>query len=214
MGAFAGSLNYTSYRLDRPMPSAWRSRFVKKAQAQLAKEVTPEDEADQHIGWCNARSPFDTQLTEEKLVFGEYLVLGFRVDQLSVPGALLKLHCEREAKKLAHQLKKESLSRYELAELRETVQRKLRHRVLPTLKNIEVVLHSGNGVLRFFSTSKNMNELFMSLFEETFSVLLIPDTVFTLAHSAALGLDEEALRGLDRVEAEPFTALIEERGEG
>ena len=203
MGAFSGGLQFRTYRVERSLPASWQRRFLKKIEENLAEEIDPEGEEEQRVGWCNARSPFDTRLNEDKVIFGDALVLGFRLDRLTVPSSLLRLHCEREAARVAQAMKKENLSRYELAEIREAVAKRLRRRALPSVKSVEMVLQSDTGVLRFFSTSKGMNELFVSLFEESFSILLIPDTVYTLARGV-LPLSEGERGAIERVEACSF----------
>ena len=204
MGAFQGGITYRQYRVDQHLPPQWQKKVQVGFSNQLAKEIDPQSEDERSTGWCNAHFALDTSLTLEQCLYNEYIVAGMRVDTLIVPKRLLAVYCEKEERRAMRELRKEVLTRYERAEIREQVEKTLRKKVLPSIKSTEMVWNWETGYVRFFSTSKGLNEEFTELFEESFGLTLTPEYAYTLAHDPQLGLSAELLSSLERVETIPF----------
>lgn len=204
MGAFQGGLTYRQYRVNQHLPPQWQKKVQQGLSQNLAKEINPAGEDERSVGWCNAHFALDTSISLEQCLYNEYVVVGMRIDTLIVPKRLLAVYCEREERLAMQELKKEVLSRYERAEIREKVEKTLRKKVLPSIKTAEMVWNWETGYVRFFSTSKGLNEEFAELFEESFGLTLTPEFAYTLAQDPNLGLSAEALKALDAVEPTAF----------
>ena len=204
MGAFQGGLTYRQYQIKEKLPTTWQAKVQKGLVSNVAKPLDPEGELDRVIGWCSAHFILDTDMSLDLCLQDPYLVVAMRVETIKIPSGLLKVQCEAEERKVKRELKKEVLSRYERAEIREQVEVRLRKRVLPTLKSFEVLWNTETGVVRFFTTNKSLNEELMDLFEDSFNLTLIPDYAYTVAQSDELGLDQGALEALESVEPTPF----------
>lgn len=204
MGAFQGGITYRQYRINEHLPPKWQRKIQEGLSKNLAREINPQGEDERSVGWCNAHFALDASLTLEQCLYNEYIVVGMRVDTLTVPKRLLVIYCEREERRAMRELKKEVLTRYERAEIREQVEKMLRKKVLPTIKSTEMVWNWETGYVRFFSTSKGLNDEFIDLFEDSFGLTLTPEYAYTLAQDPALGLSAELLSALDKVEATPF----------
>ena len=204
MGAFQGGLTYRQYRVKERLPAQWQSRVLQGVVNNIARDLKPSEEETRHIGWCDAHFVLDTEVTLESCIYNEYVLLGMRVDSLNVPKGLLNIYCEAEERKVRKELKKEALSRYEKAEIREQIEEQLKRRLLPSIRSTEMVWNWESGMVRFFSTNKSLNEEFMELFEESFGLMLIPEYAYTLAQDPALNLSQEQLRTLDVIEPTPF----------
>ena len=127
-----------------------------------------------------------------------------RVETIKLPASLVKLYCESEERKAKKELKKDVLSRYERADIKEQIEKQLRRKVLPSFKLIEMIWNVERGLVRFFNTSKGLNEEFMELFEESFGIQLTPDYAFTLAQAPEMGLSRNELKVLKSVESTPY----------
>ena len=204
MGAFQGGLTYRQYRVKERLPAQWQSRVLQGVVNNIARDLKPSEEETRHIGWCDAHFVLDTEITLESCIYNEYVLLGMRVDSLNVPKGLLNIYCEAEERKVRKELKKEALSRYEKAEIREQIEEQLKKRLLPSIRSTEMVWNWESGIVRFFSTNKSLNEEFMELFEESFGLMLIPEYAYTLAQDPTLNLSQEQLRTLDVIEPTPF----------
>ena len=204
MGAFQGGLTYRQYRVNQHLPPQWQKKIQQGLTTHLAKEINPAGDDDRSIGWCNAHFALDTSISLEQCLYNEYIVVGMRIDTLVVPKSLLVVYCEREERKAMQELKKDVLSRYEKAEIRERVEAVLRKKVLPNIKTAEIVWNWETGYIRFFNTSKALNEEFVELFEESFGMTLTPEYAYTLAQDPMLGLSAPLLKTLDKVEPTAF----------
>jgi hypothetical protein len=204
MGAFQGGLTYRQYRIKERLPAQWQSRVLQGVVNNIARDLKPSEDEIRHVGWCDAHFVLDTEVTLESCIYNEYVLLGMRVDSLNVPKNLLNIYCEAEERRVRKELKKEALSRYERAEIREQIEEQLKKRILPSIRSTEMVWNWEAGSVRFFSTNKSLNEEFMELFEESFGLMLIPEYAYTLAQDPALNLSQEQLRTLDVIEPTPF----------
>ena len=204
MGAFQGGLTYRQYRVNQHLPPKWQKKVQEGLSRHLAKEIDPSGDDERSVGWCNAHFALDTSISLEQCLYNEYVVIGVRIDTLVVPKRLLAVYCEREERRAMQELKKEVLSRYERAEIRDKVEETLRKKVLPSIKTAEVVWNWETGYVRFFNTSKSLNEEFVELFEESFGLTLTPEFAYTLAHDPSLGLSAELLKALDTAEPNAY----------
>lgn len=215
MGAFSGGLTYLRYRVRDPLPEGWRDNFQAAITAHAFKDIDPASEEERALGWCSALFALDTELFPEQYLHNEYLVLALRIDTLSVPGPLLRLQAELEARRVMAEQQRDSLNRYERAEIKERVKLALRKRILPGVKAVDMVWHLDSGVLRFWTASEKLNLEFVELFESTFEMPIVPDSAYTIAAFGTAPLDEGALAkiaGLDPslfVDADALAAAME-----
>ena len=204
MGAFQGGLTYRQYRVNETLSPTWQRRVQDGLINNIAKEIDPRTDDERSVGWCDMHFALAPSISLEQCLRNEYIIAAMRVDTLSVPKRMLAIYCEREERHAMRELKKEVLTRYERAEIREQVEKKLRKKVLPSIKSTEMIWNWETGYVRFFSTSKGLNEEFSELFEESFGLTLTPEYAYTIAQDPALGLDRDQLSRLDSIEHTPF----------
>ena len=204
MGVFQGSLTYRQYRVNEHLSPQWQRTVQDGLIAHIAKEIDPRTDDERSSGWCDPQFALSPSLSLDQCLKNEYIIIGMRVDTLTVPKRLLLAYCEREERRLMRELNKDALTRYERAEIREEVEKALRKRSLPSIRSTEIVWNWELGYVRFFSTNKSLNEEFVELFEESFRLTLTPEYAYTLAQDPDLGLDADLLRKLDSIEHTPF----------
>lgn len=199
MGALAGSLTFTRFFVRGEPPKRFRDKFVENIQLRAFEPLAPESEEQEHVGWCAVGRVLDLELDHEKVFYNSYLDLGLRMDRWRVPGALLRAHlaeAEREAlEKSGH----EKLGKREKAELKARIITRLRRKLMPSMKIVDMSWNLDSGVVRFFNQSPRVHEQFMALFEKTFSLELVADSPYISAER--LGLGDAELEALSSVEA-------------
>jgi len=203
LGARSGSLTFTRFFTQGALPKDLRRRFLEAARLRVFQPLKPDDEALEATGWCAMERPFDLELDAAKIFHDSYVLLGFRVDRYRIPGALLKSQITDEEQRLLSRSKKAKLSRNEKLEIKERVVMRLRKKVLPTSKAIDMCWHLDSGTVLFFGHSKRTIADFCALFEKTFSLPLIEDSPYTAATRAGLPRDLE--RALKEVEPISFS---------
>jgi hypothetical protein len=171
---------------------------LEAARLRVFQPLKPDDEALEATGWCAIERPFDLELDSAKIFHDSYVLLGFRVDRYRIPGALLKSQITDEEQRLLTRSKKTKLSRNEKLEIKDRVVMRLRKKVLPTSKAIDLCWHLDSGTVLFFGHSKRTIADFCALFEKTFSLPLVEDSPYAAAMRA--GLSRELERALKDVE--------------
>ncbi len=200
MGARSGSLTFTRFFTQGALPKDLRRRFLEAARLRVFQPLKPDDEALEATGWCAMERPFDLELDSAKIFHDSYVLLGFRVDRYRIPGALLKSQITDEEQRLLARSKKTKLSRNEKLEIKDRVVMRLRKKVLPTSKALDVCWHLDSGTVLFFGHSKRTIADFCALFEKTFGLPLIEDSPYTAATRAGLTRDlERALKDVEPV---------------
>ena len=190
MGVFSGSLTFKQYLVRDPVPEEWRASFQKGVERYTFRPLDPANDSERSVGWCSPHFPLDLDLELSDLVYTDYLVLGMRIDAWSIPSSTLKIYTEAESRRVMTEQHRDNLSRYEIAEIKERVKLDLKRRILPTIKTIEMVWNWRDQVVRFFSSSQKVNLEFVDLFEETFSIRLLPDGPLATAKSKMSGLND------------------------
>ena len=102
MGAFNGSLTFRQYYVRDPLPKDWKDRFQLGIERNVFTPLDPAGEAERSVGWCSIHFPLDLELTPEQYIYNEYIVLGLRIDTMTVPGSLLRIFTESECRRVMH----------------------------------------------------------------------------------------------------------------
>jgi DNA recombination-dependent growth factor C len=205
MGAFSGGSTFRQYYVSGELPNNWPDTFQEGIARLAFKDIDLKGEEDRALGWCSAAFPLDIDLQPELWRFNEYIVLALRIDTLGVPGPILRIHTEAEIRRVQLEQKRESLNRYEKAEIKERIHMALRARVLPSIKSIDMVWNWTDGTVRFYAGNEKTNLEFQEMFEDSFGLLLIPDTPYTAGlHGQGIKLTDEQKAVLDVVEPSIF----------
>lgn len=207
MGAHSGSMTFRQYYVRHPLPADWRERFHEGIERMIIRPLDPAGEEERALGWCGPHFALDVELNSEQYLYNDYLILGLRIDTLTVPGALLRLFAEAEARRVMAEQKRATLTRYERAEIKDRVKAELKKKVLPSIKAIDLVWNLQDGVVRFYSTNEKLNVEFAELFEQTFELPLTSDAAYVAGLLEAVGLTDAERAALDGVEPTPFVDL-------
>ena len=203
MGARGGTLTFTRFFTQGALPKDLRRKFLEAAKLRRFEPLKPEDEALEATGWCVMERPFDLELDSAKMFHDSFVLLGFRVDRYRIPGALLKSQISDEEQRQLARGKKTKLSRNEKLEIKDRVVMRLRKKVIPTSKAIDLCWHLDSGVVLFFGHSKRMILDFAALFEKTFGLALLEDSPYAAATRAEL--PRELDRAFKQIEPVSFS---------
>lgn len=194
MGLSSGTISCRAYYLSAPPPK----NFLSKAALDLKRHAFQPvrvDRSPRSLGWVNPRQILDTDLTVEKVVFEDFLVLGLRIDKVSVNARLLKAHFQRERGEALRERDKKQLNRDERSALLEKVRLELMRKQSPTTTIHEMAWNLQAHHVYFSALSASLNQEFCDLFSDTFHTALTPLYPFVRADLKAEkeGLREELL---------------------
>lgn len=198
MSARRGSLTLTRLYVKGALPSDLRQRYLKAVRLRAFQPLKPDDEAVEASGWCVLERPFDLEFHAANLFEDQFLVLGFRIDRYRVPGAMVRALFADEEQRLLSRSGKNRLSRNERLELKEKIVLKLRRKISPSTKALDVVWDLDGGTVLFFSHSQRTLADFSALFEKTFGLGLVEDSPYVAAER--LELPARLAKALEQIE--------------
>lgn len=204
MGAFGGSMTFTTFHVRGEVEPDFRDRFLKGIQREAFRPLTVEEEDEESIGWVAIEHPFDTELDYDKVFYNSYLNLGLRIDRWRIPGALYKAHFTEAARDYLSETGKERLSRRDKEDLKAIVTASLRRQTIPAMKVIDLSWNLDTGVLRFWNQSTRVHEVLEDVFESSFQLSMVRDTPYVVASHS--GIDEQQLDVLTTLDPTPFHA--------
>jgi recombination associated protein RdgC len=202
LGALKGSISYSKFYVTGELPDGFRDRFVERVRLRAFQPLTPDGDAEPKAGWCSIENPLDCELDHGKIFWNTYLNLGFRIDRFQIPAPLFKAHLQEAEREHREKRGRQRLGRREKEELRAIVARRLRQKLLPVMKVVDLSWNLETGVLRFWSQSPGAHEALEELFEDTFERKLVPESPFTAARS--LGLSEAHERAFETLKLSVF----------
>lgn len=204
MGLLKGSVSYTKFFVQGDVPADYRDRFLESIQLRAFTPLTPEEDAEERVGWC----PFDAPYAPESgfdyngVFFNEYLNLAFRADRWRFPGPVFRALFDKMAKVYLEKQGRTRLAKREKEELKALVGRKLRKQFSPAVQVIELSWNLNAGVCRFGHQSPKVHEHLHELFEKTFGLKLLASGAYADALNA--GLPEASLEAIRQVAPAAF----------
>ena len=173
MGLMKGTLTFSRYRLQEPLPGNFRDFFHRQIRRFAFRELSPGSE-ETSSGWTSLENILDTQFEYANYAVGDSLAFSFRLDRKKVPPSLMKIkYLEAEKKALAAKTKK-FLSKGEKEELKERIHLELLGKTYPVPFIFDVCWSPSGGWLIFGSLSPQAAEEFEKLFKKSFNLTLSP----------------------------------------
>ncbi len=202
MGAFEGGLSFRTYFVEGEPPNDFHEDYLARIAKNCFVPLHADGEEERRVGWVPLQEPLESEFSRGLVFYNQYLVLGYRVDKWSIPAAIFKAHYGRAMRQRLVGRENVKPSRRERDEVKAEVLGELKRQILPTMKVVDMVWNMAEHTLRFWTHAGALCEEFSELFEETFSLRLVPDASYTSA--MRLGLDEAALAALLELDPSRF----------
>jgi hypothetical protein len=206
VSARRGSLTLTRLFVQGKPPGDLRKPFMAAIRLRAFQPLDPDGEVSESSGWCVMDRPFDLEFEPDKVFEDRCLVLGFRTDRFRVPPALVRAQLADEEARLLSRSGKDRLSRNERLELRDKIVLRLRRKLAPSTRAVDVVWDLDSGSVLFFSHSRRVLADFCAHFEKTFRLELEEDSPYRAALRAEL--PRALLRELERIEPLRLAARV------
>lgn len=168
------------------LPRDVRKTYLAAIRLRAFQPLDPDGEANEASGWCVLDRPFDLELGAENVFNDRFVLLGFRIDRFRVPPAMVRAELAEQEQRLLARSGKSRVSRNERLELRDKIVRRIRRKLAPSTRALDVVWDLDAGVVLFFSHSKRVIGDFTALFELTFKLELTEESPYTAAERAKL----------------------------
>jgi DNA recombination-dependent growth factor C len=191
MGALAGTITMTCYYVQGEIPKDFKTSYLEALRKNAFTEIDLELEHDESMGWVTIHDPFNVDFELNDVLWGSYLMVALRHDTIRLPAAAVKLHVRKAVADATKKSGKEKLSKSEVEEIKDRLEKQLKKKALPNIKTFDMVWNMERGVVWLWSTNKKVNEQFIDFFQETFG--LVPSEKNPYAQMEQLGFTEELL---------------------
>lgn len=207
MGVLNGSITYTLFYVDGELPDRYEEEYLEKIQEFAFQPLLPESEDDVSMGWVRVDNMLNWSLDRDSVFRADHLLLSMRSDKWALPGALLRASIAEREEHFATERGRTKLSRAEKDTIRETVRREFKGQMLPSAGSVDMAWDLKNGVLRLWSQSGRVKEVFLELFESTFGLRLHESGPYMSARALELTADElKALADIEYTDLMPVHA--------
>lgn len=191
MPVLKGSVTFTRFKVEqkgeRPRDvKRWLSRGFK---SHAFEPLDKDSEEDVSAGWVELEDVDKVDLAPSSLMYGEYVLVSYRIDKLRVPGATVRAELESWGNTFEASNGRPP-RRAERAEQRELIVKKLRRRAIPISKTHDVSWNLTTGHLQIWTTARGIIDEIQTTLEKQFELRLEP--LAPGAFAAALGLTPEA----------------------
>jgi recombination associated protein RdgC len=181
MSALSGSLTYSRFFVDTKPPKDFRERYMRAIRHRVIQPLTSQDEDLTRTGFCAIAEPFELELNPTNVIYENFINLGVRTDRWVFPSSLIKARV-REAEAVYLEKKgRQRLSRHEKTELKLAVQQKLKQKLTPQIRAVDLSWSLDEQLVRYFTHSAKSIANMLELFEKTFHIKLVPEAPYTLA---------------------------------
>ncbi len=170
VGAFGGRF----WRVLESLPPNFKDIFERNLARHAFRPLDIEKGELQSTGWVNIRQLLDARLTLDKVLFGNLIALGLRVDRLALNQRVFRATLAQEIGKKLREAGRDNLSREERLVLEDKVRLDLLKRTPATTAVHELAWNLETGVVLFGSGSQKLGLVLADLFAETFQVTLEP----------------------------------------
>lgn len=177
MGLINGSATYKRFRVTDELPKGFHDKLVNGLRRYAFREIDPKSNPEQSVGWVNATDPFDTDLTTDKILIGDWIMLGIRWDRKSVPALLLKSKIAEKIRVTLAERRMRKLSREEIAQIRQIVKDSLLATVAPSTTVFEVLWNIRTNIVYLSTHASRVADYFVDLFEETTGLGIVEETL-------------------------------------
>ncbi len=168
MGVSKGTLTFTKYRVEGPLPDNFPDFIDKQIKLFAFRDLTAA-EKEKSMGWTSFDNILDTDFEYANYSIADYIVASLRIDRRSVPPALLKLRVLEAEKEFREEKHLKKLFKGQREDIRETVKSGLLHRAHPVPAFYEMCWSVSGEWLIFGSLSEKVNDDFKEFFKRSFN---------------------------------------------
>ncbi|XXF78667.1 recombination-associated protein RdgC [Myxococcaceae bacterium GXIMD 01537] len=193
MPVLRGAVTFSRFRAESTgdgFPQDLKRWLTKGLKAHAFEPIDRKSPDERAAGFVEVENQEATEFSPGSLFRGEYVLFGFRIDQLKVPGSVVRSELNKWAANF-EQEKGRAPSRVEKAEARGNIEHLLRARATPRTKVHDVSWNLKTHQVQVWAASRKAVDEIVLAVEGALSAKLEPLVPASLA--ARAGIAEDAL---------------------
>lgn len=165
-------------------------RSMKEALQTTAFEaLDPTSDEDRSAGWVELEDSESTEFGGPQIMFGDYLMVAWRVDTLRVPAPRVKAEMDRWIK--VHEAEKgEPPNRASKKAQKEIIIKQLRGKAFPASRTYDITWNLEKDTLLMWTPARKILEEVQIALEDGFGLHLIPQSPGALTKAANVSGDD------------------------
>jgi len=169
MSLLKGAVSFVEFEVAGDLPESPLGFIGDRIRAMGFRDI--DDTFDEYsIGWVSILNMFDHGSSNYHPIVGDYAVASMRIDQRSIPGAVLRKFVEKEEQRIKAEKQIPKISRVQRVEIKERIRTELVRKAKPAPLVVDMAWNLSTGHVFLFSTNKSAQAVFEDLFKETFGV--------------------------------------------
>lgn len=192
MGLLKGQMSFRLFAVEGKAPEDTDALVEQVSQNVFRELMADREEA---FGWVHPDNLLDTDLTADKILHQQYLILALRVDKKSVAAPYFKACFDLEVERHKRDANVEKVKIADKKFIREELRRRLITEAEPTRRTFDMCWDIPAGRVWFFASAEGIADVFADHFKQTFGRRLVP---FGLEGRLRRALGKDAGRALKR----------------
>ncbi len=173
MGLLTSTSSFLRYKIKNESQDFSLEDIRNLLKNNIFPEIPDSEMSESVSGWTSYENPYDPDFEKDHISYGKYILFCLRTDKKIIPKKIIEKNLIVESKKIMEETGKDYISKNEKKKLKEDIILKL-SLIIPSTPNLyDVLWIPEKKEIIFFTTQKNINEIFETLFRQTFSVSLI-----------------------------------------
>jgi recombination associated protein RdgC len=192
MPVLRGAVTFSRFLVEpaEGAPADLKRSLSRALKAHAFAPIERRSEEERAAGFVELENPEATDFATGDLFYGEYALFAFRIDQIKVPGPVLRAEVDKWAAAFEKE-KGRPPSRGEKGENRSSVRQLLRNRAVPITKVHDVSWNQKSQQLQIWAASRKAVEEVLASLETAFKIKLIP--LIPASVAARTGIEDSAL---------------------
>ena len=175
MGIMSGSLTVRRYRVAGDVPDDFRTRYAEALDEYAFKAPASSSHEGEVLGWCQVHNLLDTSFERlDKWLYNHYAVAALRIDKKSVPAKLFKATLDKRIEAWCQENGRQKAPASVRSDIKDALKADMLSRTLPRVAAHEWCWNIVDGWVIFHNTSERANDMFRTLFRQTFGLALLP----------------------------------------
>ncbi len=170
MPLLKGAMGARRYRVLLASDPPDRDRYLELLNEHAFREPDSKAKAGENQGWVSLHNLCITEFTHEDSYYNQYLCFALRMDKKAIPARLLKALLDLRVTHWLQEMNRERVPAAVKRELKEQLELELLPRQLPSVGAHDVCWDLANDVVWFFNNGNKANEVFRTLFAQTFNL--------------------------------------------
>lgn len=194
MPVLKGPITFSRFRVEHKgeRPKDIKRSLSRGFKAHAFEPLDKSSDEESASGWVEIEDRDRVDLTPTSLMYGDWVLVSWRIDRIRVPGAAVREELETWGKSFEEKNGRPP-RRAEKKEEREVVVQRLRKRAFPSIQTHDVSWNLASDQLQIWSTSKKVVDEIQESLEKMFELRLQALSPGAYVHQLKLPEDAEGL---------------------